>query len=185
MLRHPGCIVTSQGETPERLFMKVRDIMTKEVKCCGLDTNLAAAAELLWSADCGVLPVMDDGKLAGIITDRDICIALGTQNRRATEVRAGEIASRGVQTCAADADVDSAMASMRRAKVHRLPVVDDGKMVGILALNDIVDAVDVRSDINAGNVMDTLKALGEHRHPRPAKASVAPTTWPPIPVAVA
>jgi len=185
MLRRPGCIGTSEGEIPKRLFMKVRDIMTKEVKCCGLDTNLAAAAELLWSADCGVLPVMDDGKLAGIITDRDICIALGTQNRRATEVRAGEIASRGVQTCAADADVDSAMASMRRAKVHRLPVVDDGKMVGILALNDIVDAVDVRSDINAAELMDTLKAVGEHRHPRPAKASVAPTTWPPIPVAVA
>jgi len=185
MLRHPGCIATSQGEIPERLFMKVRDIMTKEVNCCGIDTNLAAATELLWSTDCGILPVMDDGKLAGIITDRDICIALGTQNRRATEVRAGEIASHDVQTCAVDADVDSAMAAMRRAKVHRLPVVDDGKMVGIVSLNDIVDAVDVRSDINAGEVIDTLKAVGEHRNPRPAKTSAAPTTWPPIPVAVA
>ena len=165
--------------------MKVRDIMTKEVKCCGLDTNLAAATELMWNTDCGILPVVDDGKLAGIITDRDICIALGTQNRRATEVRAGEIASHDVQTCAVDADVNSAMAAMRRARVHRLPVVDDGKMVGILALNDIVDAVDVRSDINAGAVMDTLKAVGEHRRPRPAKASAGPTTWPPIPVAVA
>ena len=159
--------------------------MTKEVKCCGLDTNLAAATELMWNTDSGILPVMDDGKLAGIITDRDICIALGTQNRRATEMQAGEIACHDIQTCAVDADVNSAMAAMRRAKVHRLPVVDDGKMVGILALNDIVDAVDVRSDINAGEVMDTLKAVGEHRHPRPAKASVAPTTWPPIPVAVA
>jgi CBS domain-containing protein len=170
---------------PERLFMKVRDIMTKEVKCCGPDTNLAAATELMWSTDCGILPVMDNGKLVGIVTDRDICIALGTQNRRATEVRAGEIASHDVQTCAVDADVDSAMAAMRRAKIHRLPVVDDGKMVGILALNDIVDAVDVRSDIDTGVVMDTLKAVGEHRHPRSAKGSVAPTTWPPISVAVA
>lgn len=165
--------------------MNVRDIMTKEVKCCRLDTNLAAATELMWSTDCGILPVMDDGKLAGVITDRDICIALGTQNRRATEVRAGEIASHDVQTCAVDGDVDSAMAVMRRAKVHRLPVMDDGKLVGILALNDIVDAVDVRSDINAGAVMDTLKAVGEHRNPRSPKASAGPTTWPSIPVVVA
>jgi CBS domain-containing protein len=55
--------------------MKVRDIMTTDVKCCGLDTNLAAASELMWNNDCGVLPVLENGKLAGILTDRDICIA--------------------------------------------------------------------------------------------------------------
>jgi CBS domain-containing protein len=58
----------------ERLFMKVKDLMTKEVKYCAPDTNLAAATELMWNADCGALPVVEDGKLFGIITDRDISI---------------------------------------------------------------------------------------------------------------
>jgi CBS domain-containing protein len=165
--------------------MKVRDIMTREVSCCTTGTNLATATEMIWTTDCGVLPVVDDGKLAGIITDRDICIALGTQNRRATEVTAGEVATHDVQTCNSGNDVSSAMSIMRRAKVRRLPVVDDGKIVGILALNDIVNAVDVSADINASEVIDTLKAVGERRHPRPAAKSVAPDHWPPIPVAVA
>lgn len=161
--------------------------MTKEVKCCRLDTNLAAAAELMWTTDCGVLPVMDDGKLAGIITDRDICIALGTQNRPAAEVSAGEVATRDVQTCSPDADVHAAMAAMRRAKVRRLPVLEEGKLEGILALNDLVEAVDrKRADIDYEEVMNTVKAVSEHRKHKPAaKAAAAPASFPAIPVAVA
>jgi len=145
--------------------------MTKEVKRCGPDTDLATASALMWANDCGVLPVERDGKLIGIITDRDICIALGTRNRRAAEVPVGEVASQDVQTCFPDADVHAAMATMRRAKVHRLPVVDDGKLEGILALNDIVDAVDRRhGDIDYEEVMNTMKAVSEHRAKTPAAA---------------
>jgi CBS domain-containing protein len=167
--------------------MKVRDIMTKDVKCCALGTNLAAASELMWNNDCGVLPVTEDGKVTGIITDRDICIALGTRNRPAAEVAVQEVATHDVQTCAPDADVHTAMAVMRRAKVRRLPVVDDGKVEGILALNDIIEAVDRKhGDINYEEVMNTIKAVSEHRmQKRAAAASAASSTFPPIPVAVA
>jgi CBS domain-containing protein len=165
--------------------MKVRDLMTKDVKSCGPDTNLAAATELMWNADCGVLPVVENGRLAGIITDRDISIALGTRNRRASDVKVGEVATRDVQTCAPDADVHSALAIMRRAKVRRLPVTEDGKLEGILALNDVIEAVDRKhGDIDYEDVMNTMKAICEHRgqkHPAPA----VPTSRPPIPVAVA
>jgi CBS domain-containing protein len=131
------------------------------------------------------LPVIDDGKLAGIITDRDICIALGTRNRQASEIQAGYVATRTVQTCAADADVHSAMAAMRRAKVRRMPVVDDGELKGILALNDIVEAVDRKDgDIDYEEVLNTMKAICEHRREKHSVAA-APTSKPRTPAAVA
>ena len=72
--------------------MKVRDIMTTAPETCGPKTNLASVAAHLWRADCGVLPVIDqDRKLIGIITDRDICIALGTRDRPASEVVVDEV----------------------------------------------------------------------------------------------
>lgn len=167
--------------------MKVRDIMTKGVKCCGPGMNLAAASELMWSSDCGALPVTEDGKLAGIITGRDICIALGTRNRPAAEVAVEEVATRNVQTCAPDADIHTAMAAMRRAKVRRLPVVEDGRIEGILALNDIIEAVDRKyGEIDYEDVLNTIKAVSEHRgRNNPQAPSVAPSTFPPIPVFVA
>jgi CBS domain-containing protein len=62
--------------------MKVKDIMTQSVVCCSPDTNIGAAVELMWVHNCGMLPVVRaDGKLCGIITDRDICIAVGTRNK--------------------------------------------------------------------------------------------------------
>jgi CBS domain-containing protein len=165
--------------------MKVRDIMTPQPKCCGLNTDLAAAAELLWKYDCGVLPVVDDGKLAGIITDRDICIALGTRNRPAAEIAVKDVAARELQTCTANDDVSAAMAAMRRARVRRLPVVSaDGKIEGIVALNDLVLAANrTRFDIDYDEVMNTVRAVSEHRGAKPAEAEKL--KFPSIPVAVA
>jgi len=144
--------------------MKVEEVMTPMPQCCGFDTNLAEATELLWNKDCGVLPVVEGGKLAGIITDRDICIALGTRRRFAEEISVRDVATREVQTCALQDDVHAAMAVMRRARVRRLPVVDqDGKVEGILALNDIVQAVDLNhGTITNEEVINTLKTISEY-----------------------
>jgi len=61
--------------------MKVKDIMTQSAICCGPDTNVGAAVELMWVHNCGMLPVVGtDRRLFGIVTDRDICIAMGTRN---------------------------------------------------------------------------------------------------------
>ena len=166
--------------------MKIHDIMTREPQCCGPETNLAAAAELMWSHDCGALPVVEDGKLAGIVTDRDICIALGTRNRPAAELTVKDAATRDVQTCTPDDDIHTAMGIMRRAKIHRLPVVSDGgKLEGIVALNDLVLAAERKhGEIDYEEVMNTMKAVSEHRaHHKPATAETI--KFPPIPVAVA
>lgn len=166
--------------------MKVREIMTKQPKCCEPSTNLGVAAELMWNNDCGVLPVVEDGKLAGIVTDRDICIALGTRNRAAADTNVKEVATAPVQTCAPDADVHTAMAIMRRAKVRRLPVVnDEGNLEGIVALNDIVLALDGQyGEIDYEDVLSTMKAVSEHRG-TPAATPARKITFPAIPVVVA
>jgi CBS domain-containing protein len=166
--------------------MKVRDLMTGNPKCCGPDTNLAEAIELMWTNDCGVLPVMEEGKLTGIVTDRDVCIAVGTRNCRPSDTTVKEVATGTVHTCAPDDDVDTAMAIMRRAQVRRLPVVEDGKLAGILALNDIILAAAHKyAPVDADGVMNTMRAVSEHRGQKSAAPSVTPSHWPTVPVVVA
>ena len=153
--------------------MKIRDIMTEPVITCSPDTNLAAAAALMWNEDCGVLPVVEDGKLAGILTDRDICIALGTRSVRALEISVRDVAAKDVETCAPDSEVHTAMHTMRRAKVRRLPVVDDeGHLMGLIGLNDIILAADPNGGL-AGyeEVINTFKAVSEHRRHKPMAKS--------------
>jgi CBS domain-containing protein len=71
--------------------MKIKDIMTAEPRTCALGTNLAAAAALMLDGDCGVLPLVEDGKLVGVVTDRDMYIALATRNKRASEITVGDV----------------------------------------------------------------------------------------------
>ena len=72
--------------------MKVKEIMMGTPCYCHPETNLGSATELMWNANCGFLPVESaDGKVVGVITDRDICIALGTRNRPAGEVTVAEV----------------------------------------------------------------------------------------------
>ena len=71
--------------------MKIKEIMTGEPRTCSLGTNLAAAAALMLDGDCGILPVVEDGKLVGVVTDRDMYIALATRNTRASEFTVREV----------------------------------------------------------------------------------------------
>ncbi len=148
--------------------MKVKDVMTTDVKTCTPDTTLAEAACLMWDGDCGFLPVMDDGAVRGVVTDRDMFIALGTQNERAAQLRVGAVATASVASCAPDDDVQDALATMRHVRVRRLPVVGFGtSLLGILSLNDIVMAAAKSDDISAADVMQTMQAICAQHHPAP------------------
>ncbi len=149
--------------------MKVQDVMTRNVKSCQPESSLAYAASKMWDYDCGVLPVVDETEaVTGVITDRDIAIAAATKGRLATEIPVGEVISGIVHTCAVDEDLDSALKTMRREKVRRLPVVgNDGKLAGILSINDLVlRAEEARMgqvpEISYEDVMSTFKAVCEH-----------------------
>jgi CBS domain-containing protein len=146
--------------------MQVKDIMVSEVKTCRPDTNLAAAAEIMWATNCGALPVLDDqGQLVGMITDRDIAMAVGSRNRAPSEITVFGVKPnpRELYTCAPGDDIHTALETMRERRVRRLPVVNEGKLRGILCLNEIALNASERGDLSYEDVVDTLKAVCEHR----------------------
>lgn len=150
--------------------MKVQDIMTKEVQCCGPDTNLAAAAKMMWDSDCGVLPILNvQGQVLGVITDRDICMAAATKNMTPSAITVWETSPGKAITCHLDDDIRTVLDLMERGKVRRLPAVDeDGILQGILSMNDLVLAAGERkgrrsSELSAEDVLNTLKAICAHR----------------------
>ena len=142
--------------------MKVRDLMTSDVKTCRPETNLAEAVKEMWEGDCGALPVVsDDGRVAGIITDRDICIAVATRGRSADRIAVREVARDHVHTCLLDDDASAALQTMKLHKIRRLPVVDaDGHVRGMLSLNDIVTHAGAATPTE---VVSTLASICEHR----------------------
>lgn len=146
--------------------MKVREIMTGEPRTCSPDTNLAAAAALMLDGDCGILPVLEDGKLIGVVTDRDMYIALATRDRRASKLTVGEVVQAPVFTCGPDDDVQTALETMKQHGVRRLPVEGFGRTVmGIVSMNDIVLASGPRKPVRDADVVNTLQAICAHHHP--------------------
>jgi CBS domain-containing protein len=147
--------------------MKVKDFMTTDVKTCSPDTTVAEAAHLMWDGDCGILPVVNDGELVGVVTDRDMYIALATQNARAAQLKVGAVATKKLASCAPEDDVQAALATMRQSRVRRLPVVGfGGAVLGILSMNDIVLAAGA-GKVASEDVVQTLQAICAHHHPVP------------------
>ena len=148
--------------------MKVKEIMTKNAKACVPTATLAEAAGLMWDEDCGVVPVVtQSGKVVGLITDRDICMAATLGNVKLSELAVEEVVSGKLYSTKADDDVRTALETMREQKVRRLPVINsDGALEGILSMNDIVlNAQEGREKgaISFRDVLDTIKAISGHR----------------------
>lgn len=148
--------------------MKVKEVMTKEVKTCAPETDLAAAAKSMWMRDCGMLPVVDErGQVIGMITDRDICIATGCRRRDPVTILVREVMTWKVYSCSPEADIREALQTMQQKQVRRLPVIDSaGKLYGVLSMNDVV--LKVRPDAKAPepcarDIHATLKSICAHR----------------------
>jgi CBS domain-containing protein len=119
--------------------MNLDQLMTRSPRVCSIHDSLERAAQVMWEADCGAVPVVDDGgKAVGMITDRDICMAAYTQGRPLWQLPVGLAASRTV-FCARERDsIEAVEATMRAHRIRRVPVVDDGgRPVGIVSLNDL------------------------------------------------
>lgn len=152
--------------------MKVKEIMTANAKACALRDNLAAVAGLMWEADCGIVPVVsEEGKVVGLITDRDICMAAMTKGRNESSIAVEDVISGELFTCKAEDDIHSALNTMRDNKVRRLSVVTaDGKLAGMLSMNDVVlraaEVGDKKApELSYADVVNTYKSICQHRLP--------------------
>ena len=134
--------------------MKVSDIMTSHVISVSQKEPVTAAARLMKRHNLGALPVCDDeGRLRGLVTDRDIVTRCVAMDYDPTDTMLREIMTRGIRTCAAEDTIAQAMDLMRREQVRRLPVTADGKLIGMVSLADMA-----RREVFS---METALALGE------------------------
>lgn len=153
--------------------MKIRQIMTPEPRTCHPDMTLAAAAGLMWDTDCGFLPVVENGRLVGVLTDRDISVALAVRSARAADMKVGDIAGRTVWTCRPEDDLRAALAVMKAHRVRRLPVVGtSGAVLGVVSMNDLVLAAGPNAAVRSDEVVETLKAICAHHLPARSAAAV-------------
>ena len=148
--------------------MKVRDIMSANAAFCRPETNLAAVGALMWEYDCGLIPVVDDTeRVTGVITDRDICIALSTRDKQPSKIMAREITTAPAFVCSPDDDIHTALITMSRARLHRLPVVNRERgLLGILSINDVLlqaeKGIGKKPGISYEDVVQTLQAICTH-----------------------
>jgi CBS domain-containing protein len=117
---------------------RVGDVMTRDPRTVSLGDSLAGAARIMKEEDVGSLPVVDaDGRLVGILTDRDIVVRVVAEAVDAQAAKVGDAASRDLVTASAQDDLVEALEVMARHRVRRLPIVDDGRLVGVIAQADV------------------------------------------------
>jgi CBS domain-containing protein len=115
----------------------VADVMTPGVETTTSSAALRDAARTMREGNFGSMPVVDDGRLVGILTDRDIVVRGVAEGLDLTSARVGDVASRTPVAVAPDQDLDEAMELMAEHRVRRLPVVDDGRLVGVVSQADV------------------------------------------------
>jgi CBS domain-containing protein len=119
------------------MHMKVRELMTTDVAIASPDSTLEEVASMMKEDDIGAVPILDEDQLVGVVTDRDIVVRCIAEGKDPTETNVEDILSDNPVTIDLDADVDEAARVMADHQVRRLPVVEDGVLVGIISLGDI------------------------------------------------
>jgi len=169
--------------------MLVEHLMTRDVKTCGPQDTLSMVAQIFWNHDCGCVPVVDqNSRVVGMVTDRDICLAAYWQGRSLRELQVCNVTHNRVCSCKPRDTIATAEKLMKARKVRRLPVIDDdGRLVGLLSIKDIVqeaarERTSRQREISDTEVVATVAAICERvavskerfsrkQRPRPVFAS--------------
>jgi len=118
--------------------MQVKEIMSKKPRVITPDTSIREAAKIMRECDCGYLPVGENDRLVGAITDRDIVIRSTADGRSPEQTRVRDVMTRKIRYCFEDAEVEKAAELMQQNKIRRLAVLDRNKrLTGILSVGDI------------------------------------------------
>jgi CBS domain-containing protein len=141
--------------------MKVSKLMRPDVITCRTIDSLERAAQLMWDHDIGCVPVIDEnGRVAGMITDRDICMAAYTRGAPLRAIPVVSTMARDVYSCGPDDDLASVEREMGRHQIRRMPVIDaHGQPIGIVSLNDIARASQGANSVSMKEVATTLAAI--------------------------
>ena len=144
--------------------MKIRDVMTPDVRTVAPSTSIREAAQIMAETDVGVLPVAESDRLVGMLTDRDIAVRAVAAGRGAeTPVR--EAMSPEIKYCFEDDDVDEVCENLADQRLRRLPVVDrDKNLVGIVSLSDLAKRGDSEA---AGEALEGITQPGGQHSQRP------------------
>ena len=133
--------------------MKVSEAMTAQVVTATPETTVAEVARMMVQIESGAVPIMADGKVVGLVTDRDIVVRVVAKNG-ALDAPVSEVMSDGVETCQEEDNLADAAAQMGSRQIRRLVVLNDaGRLAGILSLGDIAQ------DYGAKAVGKTLEEI--------------------------
>lgn len=151
--------------------MKAKELMTKAPVSCTTHDDANRAAQLMWDHDCGFVVVQDpEGRVAGVVTDRDLCMAAYTRGLPLALIRVIDVMARDVKSCAPDEELANVALKMRLHQIRRLPVVDAaGKLVGVLSLNDVarraaLERGNARPRVTEELVAETLAVISRLRN---------------------
>ncbi|ARU59699.1 CBS domain-containing protein [Tumebacillus avium] len=135
--------------------MQIRELMTSEVESCSPQDSLQQVAQIMSDLDVGIVPIVrDGGYLEGCITDRDIVIRAVAKGMDVNSTRVDECMSENIVSCTPDQSATEAAQMMADNQVRRLPVVEDGRLVGIVAIGDL--AVERAADESAGYALSEI-----------------------------
>ncbi len=136
--------------------MELKDIMSKSVVSIAPNESVEVAARTMTQYNIGVLPVCENGKLCGVVTDRDIVTRCLAANRQPSKTTVRQVMTRQVTTAAPDMEIGVAAHLMGRQQIRRLPVVENGKLCGMVSLGDmaireetVLDAGDALADVSS------------------------------------
>jgi CBS domain-containing protein len=142
--------------------VQVKQVMSHPVVTCPLNSTLDHAARLMWEFDCGIVPVVgDDGRLVGVVTDRDACMAAYTQGLALSAIPVATAMARDVIASHASDSIESVEALMKSSQIRRIPVLDhENRPVGLVSLNDLARLA-VRAHRNGVDrqLVETLAAV--------------------------
>jgi CBS domain-containing protein len=145
--------------------MDAKDVMTREPSTLGPEATLGEAATLMRQEDCGSIPIVEGARLVGIVTDRDIVVRAVAAGKDPKTTRVSEVMSADPVTIGPDTDVDEAARIMADRQIRRLPVIDDGKLVGILVIGQIA-----RKEPDEELTGETLKEISQPKSGRGSHA---------------
>jgi CBS domain-containing protein len=131
----------------------IKDVMTREVRACEPSATVVEAAKVMAREDIGPVPIVEDGRLVGIVTDRDIIVQVVAAGRDVNSTTVGDIASRDLVTVSPDDNLDDALTLLAERQVRRLPVVEGDRLVGIVAQADIAR---LGKDKKTGEVVEEI-----------------------------